>query len=63
MGTKKLSYKEAYDQLQAICTRIQEDLIPIEQLPEEIQKAKYLVNYCQDLLRKVETELNNVEEE
>ncbi len=63
MGSKKLSYQEAYNQLQKICERIKEELIPIEQLPSEIQKAKQLVRYCHDLLRKVELELSDSEEE
>jgi exodeoxyribonuclease VII small subunit len=63
MGTKKISYQEAFNQLQNICDRIKEELIPIEQLPAEIQKAKQLVQYCQDLLRKVEEELSDSEEE
>ena len=63
MGTKKLSYQEAFDQLQTICSKIKEELIPIEQLPEEIQKAKGLVRFCHDLLRKVEEELKDTEEE
>ncbi len=63
MGTKKLTYQEAFEQLQMICDRIKEELIPIEQLPEEIQKAKQLVKYCHDLLRKVESELKDTEEE
>lgn len=63
MGIKKISYQEAFEQLQDICNRIKEEQIAIEQLPEEIQKAKLLVKYCQDLLRKVEAELKNSEEE
>lgn len=63
MGTKKVSYQEAFEQLEEICNQIKEELIPIEKLPEEIQRAKLLVKYCQDLLRKVELELKNSEEE
>jgi exodeoxyribonuclease VII small subunit len=63
MGTKKLTYLEAFEQLQDICNRIKDESIPIERLPEEIQKAKQLVRYCQDLLKKVESELKNPEEE
>ena len=63
MGSKKLSYQQAFEQLQSICNRIKEELIPIEQLPEEIQKAKHFVKYCHDLLRRVETELKDSNEE
>lgn len=61
MSGKKLSYQQAFEQLQEICSRIKEELIPIEQLPEEIRKAKQLVTYCQDLLRKVEDQLGEEE--
>ncbi len=63
MGTKKLSYQEAFEQLQSISSKIKEELIPIEQLPEEIRKAKELVKYCHDLLRNVESELKDTEEQ
>jgi exodeoxyribonuclease VII small subunit len=64
MGTKKLTYQEAFDQLQIISEQIKKEAIPIELLPEQIQKAKALVKYCQELLRKVDEELNDsVEEE
>ena len=63
MGSKKLSYQEAFEQLEEICNKIKEELIPIEELPEEIQKAKQLVKYCHDLLTKVEAELKDTEDE
>lgn len=63
MGTKKLTYREAFEELQAISVKIKENLIPIEQLPKEIQRAKSLVKYCQDLLKEVEIELIDTEKE
>jgi exodeoxyribonuclease VII small subunit len=64
MGIKKLTYQEAFDQLQIISEQIKKEAIPIELLPEQIQKAKALVKYCKELLRKVDEELNDsVEEE
>lgn len=64
MGNKKLTYQDAFDQLQTISEQIKKEAIPIELLPEQIQKAKALVRHCQELLRKVEEELiDSLEEE
>lgn len=62
MKSKNLTYQKAFDQLKEISDDIQEGKIPIEQLPDAIQKAKQLVKFCQELLRKVENELSMEEE-
>ncbi|MBK6546518.1 MAG: exodeoxyribonuclease VII small subunit [Saprospiraceae bacterium] len=62
MAQKNLSYLQAYQELQLICDRIKEESIPIEELPNEIKKAKKLVSYCENLLRAIESELDETKE-
>ncbi len=57
MKNKKLTYQEAYIQLEEIFNKIKEEKVPIEELAETIQRAKYLINYCEEVLRNVENEI------
>ncbi|MBK7359627.1 MAG: exodeoxyribonuclease VII small subunit [Saprospiraceae bacterium] len=57
MATKKLNYNDAMEQLQVLYTQLKEDKIPLENLPEEIRKARGLLQYCQELLRSIEQEI------
>lgn len=58
MAPKKLTYQDAMLQLQALCDQLKADSIPLEALPEEIRKARALITYCQEMLRSVESELD-----
>ncbi|HRG69216.1 MAG: exodeoxyribonuclease VII small subunit [Saprospiraceae bacterium] len=57
MAAKKLNYQEAMEQLQLLCDRLKEEKIPLENLAEEIRKARALLIYCQELLRSIEQEI------
>jgi len=57
MAAKKLNYQEAMEQLQLLCERLKEEKIPLENLAEEIRKARALLIYCQELLRSIEQEI------
>jgi exodeoxyribonuclease VII small subunit len=63
MKKSKLTYQDAFNQLKEIYQNIHEDKIPMELLPEAIQKAKKLVQYCEQILRSIETEIDSKEEE
>lgn len=45
------------EQLQILCKHLKEEKIPLENLAEEIRKARGLLQYCQELLRSIEQEV------
>lgn len=61
MATKKLNYNDALEQLQILCKNLKEEKIPLENLAEEIRKARGLLQYCQELLRSIELEIESKE--
>ena len=61
MAPKKLNYQEAMEQLQMLCDRLKDEQIPLENLSEEIRKARSLLHYCQELLRSIEQEIDPAE--
>lgn len=62
MAKEKLTYLQAFQELQTICERIKAESIPIEDLPAVIKQARKLVAYCEELLQGIETELNDQKE-
>ncbi len=61
MAKRKLNYKETLEELELIAQRIKNEEIPIEELPDVIQRAKSLVQICSDMLRNAENSLKDAE--
>ncbi|MBK8955642.1 MAG: exodeoxyribonuclease VII small subunit [Saprospiraceae bacterium] len=61
MAKRKLTYAEAMSALEKIADKIKREQIPIEELPDEIKKARELLEYCNSLLRNIESELEFVQ--
>jgi exodeoxyribonuclease VII small subunit len=55
---KKLTYNEAFDKLEAIVEEIEDDTILLDTLNDKVKEAKELINYCENKLRGIETEIN-----
>lgn len=63
MAKKKTpSYSEAYEELQAIATKLESGKADIDELAALVNRAKELVKYCQDKLRMTEKSLNETDE-
>ncbi len=60
---KKLTYEDAYRELESILLKLQEEEVNMEELPKLVQRAGELVNYCREKLRKVEKEVEKLLEE
>ncbi len=54
------SYKAASEELESIVEALQSDHVDIDQLTEQIKRAKLLINYCQNRLRSTEKEVNDL---
>ncbi len=51
----KHSYTEAYEEIQEIANRLENEETPLEQLAEQLKKANELLEYCEKKLREIET--------
>lgn len=55
-----MTYQEAYDQLSTLVYEIENEEVPLDELPGKIRLATELITFCQDQLRAVETEYQEV---
>ncbi len=55
-----MTYEKALNELQAIVQHLQNDEINIDDLAKNIKRASGLLSYCQDKLRNVEKEVNDL---
>lgn len=61
--TKKISYTEAYNELQEIVSEMENSEINIDQLDSKIKRASELLKICKDKLFKTEKEVTQILEE
>ena len=54
------SYEAAYEELENIAVAIENDEISIDLLSEKVARAAYLVQFCQDKLRKAEEDVKKI---
>lgn len=57
---ERMTYQEAYDQLTTLVDEIENDEVPLDELPGKIRLASDLITFCQERLRAVETEYQEV---
>ncbi|GAB4023125.1 exodeoxyribonuclease VII small subunit [Spirosoma koreense] len=55
-----MTYQEAYDQLSTLVDEIENEQVPLDELPAKIRLASDLIAFCQARLRAVETEYQEV---
>lgn len=53
-----MKYEEAIKQLETIVQKMENDEYDIDQLAEQLKKAKELITMCKDKLTKTEEELS-----
>ncbi|QJW89487.1 exodeoxyribonuclease VII small subunit [Spirosoma taeanense] len=51
-----MTYQDAYDQLTTLVDEIENEQVPLDELPGKIRRATELITFCQERLRAVETE-------
>jgi exodeoxyribonuclease VII small subunit len=54
------SYQKAYDELQLIVTRLQNDEISLDDLSKSVKRAGVLIQACKEKLRNVELEIDQL---
>lgn len=62
MTTKneKLTYTEAFEELQEIVKKMENADISVDDLSEKIKRASLLIKLCKDKLTKTEEEINEI---
>ncbi|MEQ9221176.1 MAG: exodeoxyribonuclease VII small subunit [Cyclobacteriaceae bacterium] len=58
--TDKLTYDEAYTELQQIAKEIEDESVSIDVLGEKVKRASELIEFCQKKLRATESEVNKI---
>ena len=58
---KKVSFDKAFEELQAIISKLQNDDASIDTLSEQLKKAKSLVDVCKSKLREVEADIESIQ--
>ena len=57
---KKLSYEESISALETILTNVQDENISLDQIQINYTKGHLLLNHCEELLKFVEQEINEI---
>jgi exodeoxyribonuclease VII small subunit len=55
-----LTYEQAYKELKAIASEIENETISVDVLAEKVKKASLLITFCQAKLKSTETEVNKI---
>ena len=60
MEKKEMKYEEALRQLEDIVEKMENDELDIDQLSDQLKKAKKLVKLCKDKLIKTDAEIRKL---
>ena len=60
MPKKEIKYEEAVAQLEKIVDKMENDELDIDQLSDQLKRAKELVKLCKDKLTKTDEEIQRI---
>ena len=60
MATKEIKYEEAVALLEEIVDKMENDELDIDQLSDQLKRAKELVKLCKDKLTKTDEEIKKL---
>lgn len=63
MAKQEVKYEQAVSQLEQIVNKMENDELDIDQLSEQLKRAKELVKLCKDKLTKTDEEIKKLLEE
>ena len=63
MEKKNIKYEEAVSQLEEIVEKMENDELDIDQLSDQLKRAKALVKLCKDKLTKTDNEIKKLLDE
>ncbi len=57
---EKLTYKEAYNELQKILSNIENNNVDVAILSDYLKRASVLINFCKENLSKIEVDVDKL---
>ena len=63
MAKQEVKYEQAVSELEQIVNKMENDELDIDQLSEQLKRAKELVKLCKDKLTKTDKEIKKLLEE
>jgi len=63
MATKKITYTEAFTELESILEQIEGDDLDVDNLASQVKRAAELIKFCKGKLRDTEEDIRKVIDE
>lgn len=63
MAKKKLTYKEAVEEIEKIMAKLENEEIDIDELSKNVKRAGELITFCKQQLRNTEEEIEHILDE
>jgi exodeoxyribonuclease VII small subunit len=60
MATKKVTYKEAINEIEEILEKIENQELDVDELSEQVSRVSVLIGICKDKLQKTEAEVEKI---
>ena len=57
---EEMKYEQAYQELQIIVRRMENDELDIDQMSEQLKRAQQLIKLCKDKLTKTDEEIKKI---
>lgn len=63
MEEKKMTYTEAFEELQSIVKKMEDADVSVDELTQNIERASQLIKICKEILGKTEAEVSKIIEQ
>jgi exodeoxyribonuclease VII small subunit len=60
MSDKKITYKDALEELEDIVNGIEGEEVDVDELAKKVERASKLLNVCSEKLKKTEAEVDKI---
>lgn len=60
MNKENISYEKAYSELETIINQLESDALSIELLAEKVSRAAYLLEFCMQKMRTIESDIQQI---
>jgi len=60
MAPKKLSYKEAVEEIDEILEKIENEELDVDELSEKVKRVSILIKFCKEKLHTTQAEVENI---
>jgi len=60
MAPKKLTYREAIEEMETIIDSIENDVLDVDELAEKVKRTTYLLKFCKKKLFDTKNEVDEV---